>query len=55
MSEFLRQFFGFLYLKVFATGMTMAGYFIHATIMNDDELNPRGLIMTLKLNPNMSL
>ena len=26
----------------FTAGMTMAGYFIHATVINDEELKPTG-------------
>ncbi|HBN1710206.1 TPA: hypothetical protein L1241_003957 [Escherichia coli] len=41
MSDFYDS-FRFPVPEGFATGMTMAGYFIHATIMNDDELKPTG-------------
>ena len=33
----------------------MAGYFIHATVINDEELKPTVLIINPEANPNMPI
>ncbi|HFD2652038.1 TPA: hypothetical protein ACF2XQ_005108, partial [Escherichia coli] len=39
----------------FTSGMTMAGYFIHATVINDEELKPGGTHYNPEAKPKYAI